>query len=156
MVCSSVGSVLSGVWMSRTGEYKKATFVAAGMSLLSMIGYSMWDRNTSIYLIAFCFAFDGFSLGVILTTALIAMLSCVESKGKLASLEMGPHWPRKTRLPNRFSPTDMATITSMSYLFRSVGSVIGISATTAIFQALVKSMLTEQITGPDADKVISE
>ena len=47
----------------------------------------------------------------------------------------------------------MATITSMSYLFRSAGGVIGISATTAIFQATVKRLLTERITGPDAEKV---
>ena len=48
----------------------------------------------------------------------------------------------------------MATITSISYLFRSAGGVIGISATSAIFQGVVKSMLTEKITGPDAEKVI--
>ena len=48
----------------------------------------------------------------------------------------------------------MATITSMSYLFRSAGGVIGISATTAIFQAIVKTSLTEKITGPDAEKVM--
>lgn len=47
----------------------------------------------------------------------------------------------------------MATITSISYLFRSAGSVIGISATSAIFQGVVKKMLTERITGPDAAEV---
>jgi len=47
----------------------------------------------------------------------------------------------------------MATITSMSYLFRSVGGVIGISLTSAIFQGVVKHILVEQITGPNADLV---
>lgn len=48
----------------------------------------------------------------------------------------------------------MATITSMSYLFRSAGGVIGISATSAIFQATVKNILTKKITGPNAELVI--
>jgi hypothetical protein len=47
----------------------------------------------------------------------------------------------------------MATITSMSYLFRSVGGVIGISLTSAIFQGIVKHILIEKITGPNADLV---
>lgn len=47
----------------------------------------------------------------------------------------------------------MATITSMSYLFRSVGGVIGIAGTSAIFQGLVKSILAKNITGPDAQEV---
>lgn len=48
----------------------------------------------------------------------------------------------------------MATITSMSYLFRSVGGVVGISLTSAIFQGVVKRILTQQITGPDAELYI--
>jgi hypothetical protein len=48
----------------------------------------------------------------------------------------------------------MATITSISYLFRSSGGVIGISATSAIFQGFVKSILTERIHGPDAAEII--
>lgn len=48
---------------------------------------------------------------------------------------------------------EMATITSMSYLFRSVGGVIGIAGTSAIFQGLVKSILAKNITGPDAQEV---
>lgn len=47
----------------------------------------------------------------------------------------------------------MATITSISYLFRSAGGVIGISATSAIFQSVVKKLLTERIHGPDAAEV---
>lgn len=47
----------------------------------------------------------------------------------------------------------MATITSMSYLFRSVGGVVGISLSSAIFQAIVKSILVKKITGPNANLV---
>jgi hypothetical protein len=47
----------------------------------------------------------------------------------------------------------MATITSMSYLFRSCGGVLGISGASAIFQSVIKSDLTKRITGPDAEEV---
>lgn len=48
---------------------------------------------------------------------------------------------------------EMATITSMSYLFRSTGGVIGISGTSAIFQGVVKDILIKKIKGDDAEKV---
>lgn len=50
--------------------------------------------------------------------------------------------------------TEIATITSMSYLFRSIGGVVGISLTSAIFQGVVKHILQDQITGPDAELYI--
>ncbi|KAI8091500.1 major facilitator superfamily domain-containing protein [Thamnidium elegans] len=125
----SIGSVMSGVYMSKTGEYRKLTIVGAFMCFFSMVGYSTWTPQT-IYLVQFvCLLVDGLSLGIILTTTLIAMHSCVE-------------------------PSEIATITSMSYLFRSIGGVVGISLTSAIFQGVVKSILTKTITGPDAELYI--
>lgn len=45
---------------------------------------------------------------------------------------------------------EIATITSMSYLFRSIGGIVGISLASAIFQG-VKRVLHEKITGPNAE-----
>ncbi|CAO3585366.1 unnamed protein product [Absidia cylindrospora] len=129
VVSVSLGSVLSGMYMSRTGEYLKITTCGAFLSFFSMIGFCFWNPSTSLTQLLFCLFADGLSFGSIITTTLIAMLSCVGSK-------------------------DMATITSMSYLFRSAGGVIGISSTSAIFQAVVKNILTKEITGPDAEKYI--
>lgn len=44
-------------------------------------------------------------------------------------------------------------MTSVSYLFRSTGGVIGLCASQAIFQGIVKYLLTEKIQGPDAEEV---
>lgn len=125
----SFGSVMSGVYMSRTGEYKKLITCASLMSLASMIGYSLWTPQTPYYIQFLSFLGDGLSLGVVITACLIAMHSCVQQ-------------------------SEMATITSMSYLFRSIGGVIGISLTSAVFQGLVKKFLQESITGPDAELYI--
>lgn len=134
--------------MSRTGEYQKITIFFAGLAFLSMVGYTVLTDTTPLYFLMTCMLCEGFSLGVALTTTLIAMLSCVETKGKIPS-----YFGRKSSGDANIVKKDMATITSMSYLFRSAGGVIGISATSAIFQAVVKSILTEKITGPDAAKV---
>ncbi|CAO3625097.1 unnamed protein product [Mucor hiemalis] len=125
----SFGSVMSGIYMSRTGEYKKLVTCASLLSLASMIGYSLWTPQT-IYPVQFLSLFaDGLSLGIIITACLIAMHSCVEQ-------------------------SEMATITSMSYLFRSIGGVVGISLTSAVFQGVVKKFLQERITGPNAELYI--
>ncbi|KAI9020752.1 major facilitator superfamily domain-containing protein [Phycomyces nitens] len=125
----STGSVLSGLYMSRTGEYRTLTIVAALGSLVSMLCFCTWTPSTSVGFMLFTLLIDGLTMGTIITTALISMLSCVGQK-------------------------EMATITSMSYLFRSAGGVIGISATSAIFQAVVKNRLTELISGPNAAEYI--
>ncbi|KAG1457091.1 hypothetical protein G6F46_003016 [Rhizopus delemar] len=125
----SCGSLSSGFWMAHTGEYRRFIIVTSLISMASMIGISLWTKETSLTFIVICLMLDGFSSGAIVTTALVAMLSCVGS-------------------------SEMATITSISYLFRSSGGVIGISATSAIFQGLVKQILTEKIKGPNAEEVI--
>ncbi|KAG2202276.1 hypothetical protein INT47_010724 [Mucor saturninus] len=125
----SVGSLAAGFWMARTGEYTKFMTVSSLIALASMIGTSLWTTDTSFTFLIICLVLDGYSAGSIITTALVSMLSCVGS-------------------------SEMATITSISYLFRSAGGVIGISATSAIFQGVVKKILTERITGPDAESII--
>lgn len=142
----SLGSVGAGWYMSRTGEYRKATSFCAGLLTLSMLGYVALTPTSNAFFVP-CLLLDGFSVGFVLTTALIAMLNCVGPQGKDAD----HHIASNTNELNDYA--EMATITSMSYLFRSVGGVIGISASSAIFQAVVKRLLTERITGPDADTV---
>lgn len=78
----SFGSVMSGIYMSKTGEYRKLTTIGALMAFFSMVGYSTWTPQT-IYPIQFlCLLADGLSLGIILTTTLIAMHSCVKPSGR--------------------------------------------------------------------------
>jgi hypothetical protein len=79
----SSGSILSGIYMSRTGEYKKLTTAAAFLSLFSMLGYTFWTPQTGYPFQFLCLLADGLSMGVIITTTLIAMHSCVDTSGKI-------------------------------------------------------------------------
>ena len=81
----------------------------------------------------------GIGFGATITLLLIALISSVPQKGSHLCAE------RLTR--------DQATVTGMSYLFRSTGSVIGITATQCVLQNLLKSWLTERIHTPNAQDV---
>jgi len=48
---------------------------------------------------------------------------------------------------------DQAAATGMSYLFRSTGSVVGITTTQCVLQNLLKIWLTDRIHGPNAEYV---
>jgi hypothetical protein len=50
---------------------------------------------------------------------------------------------------------DQAAATGMSYLFRSTGTVVGISASQCVIQNLLKIWLTKYIKGPHAAYVTS-
>ncbi|KAI7857074.1 major facilitator superfamily domain-containing protein [Circinella umbellata] len=125
----SVGSLVAGYYMSHTGEYRRYLLCASTLAAVAMICYSQWKPTSSYFFLIPTLMIDGFASGSILTSALVAMLSCVKQH-------------------------EMATITSISYLFRSAGGVIGIAGTAAIFQSTVKHILSEKITGPDAEKII--
>ncbi|CEI99503.1 hypothetical protein RMCBS344292_13592 [Rhizopus microsporus] len=77
----SIGSLSSGFWMARTGEYRKFIIVTSFIAALAMIGTSTWTHDTSFSFIIICLIFDGFSSGAIITSTLVAMLSCVGSGG---------------------------------------------------------------------------
>ncbi|KAI8090050.1 major facilitator superfamily [Halteromyces radiatus] len=129
VISGSMGSLYAGMHMSRTGEYRKYMIVNAGLQFVSSVCYWCWNAGTPTYLMYPVLFIDGFSIGSNITACLIALLSCVEAK-------------------------DIATITSISYLFRTTGSVIGVCASQAIFQGVVKNILTKEITGPDAEEII--
>ncbi|CAO3622055.1 unnamed protein product [Cunninghamella blakesleeana] len=129
VIGGSLGSLYAGFHMKHTGDYKKFLIFSAILQLASMICYTLWDNNVNLYVMLPCLFADGFATGSILTAALVAMLSVVELK-------------------------DMATMTSVSYLYRSTGAVIGISLSQAIFQGVVKSELIKKIRGPDAEHII--
>ncbi|KAI9282199.1 major facilitator superfamily domain-containing protein [Sporodiniella umbellata] len=125
------GSVLAGVYMSRTGEYKNFAMISNILAIISALAYSTWSAETSLISYILFPILDGLSVGSIIVFILIAMHSSVGN-----------------------SVIDMAVVTSMTYLFRSIGGVVGISASSSIFQGVVKSILVQKIQGPDAELYI--
>ncbi|KAI9315079.1 major facilitator superfamily domain-containing protein [Dichotomocladium elegans] len=125
----TAGSLASGFYISWTGEFKYFLFAMGLMACGSMTLYGFWTEHTTLFLFLPTLMADGFSSGALVTSALIAKSSCV---------------PR----------SEMATVTTISYLFRAMAGVIGVACSSAIFQGMVRSTLRRALTGPGAEEMI--
>ena len=86
----------------------------------------------------------GVGFGGIITLLLIALISSVPIEG----------FPLLQK--QYLTILDQASATGMSYLFRSTGSVVGITVTQCVLQNLLKIWLTERIHGPNAEYIITK
>ncbi|KAI8849083.1 major facilitator superfamily domain-containing protein [Chytridium lagenaria] len=130
IVGSSFGSISAGIYMSRTGEYRKFTWLALGAMVVAetLILYR-WNIHTGEEEYLPYLIIDGFGFGSVLTTTLVAMLAAIP-------------------------PQDMAVSSAMTYLFRSTGSVLGVASSQAALQAVLNTALHKRFTGPDAERII--
>ncbi|KAL8829883.1 MAG: hypothetical protein Q9191_001752 [Dirinaria sp. TL-2023a] len=108
--------------MKRTGKYYWLTVTAYTGLTLGMIPILLCTglvvNNT--YGIAVGLTVCGFSNGIGVTTSLIALIANV-------------------------APKDQAVVTACSYLFRSLGSVVGLSLSATVVQQSLRMQLSEQL-----------
>lgn len=111
-------SLLSGYIMRRTGRYYKLTVTTTGILLLSVVPLVLfagaWFRSTLGSSIALAMVAVG--TGSTVTSTLIALIS-------------------------NASKEDMAVVVACSYLFRSLGSALGVSIGAAVLQLVLRSQL---------------
>lgn len=144
----SLGSLSAGKYMSHYGRFKPYLVMTYFCLSIAMFGISTWTATTPAYVQIGAMLLDGFSAGGGLTTSLVAMLSSVEPEGMASERLILPQF-----LALNLYFLDIATIASISYLFRSTGSVIGVSLVSTVFQSKLKQYLEQSITGPDAQRV---
>lgn len=120
--------------MQKTGKYYWLTVCAYTSLTLGMIPILLsaglvWN---STYGISVGLAICGFSNGIGVTTALIAIIS-------------------------NASPADQAVATACSYLFRSLGSVVGLSVSATVVQQSLRIQLRDRLkSGKDADHIVDK
>ncbi|KAK4701815.1 hypothetical protein P7C70_g4407, partial [Phenoliferia sp. Uapishka_3] len=130
VVGTSIASLAAGFLMSKTGRYRAMLAVSGGLTTLGALCMVFWSRNSTPD-----FAFwlsmlpGGLGYGGILTITLVALISAVP-------------------------PDSMAQATGGSYLFRSTGSVLGISLSSAILQNALKHELPRVLYGPGSGETI--
>lgn len=119
-VGTALGSLGSGVIMRWTGKYRLLNVFAQILSLLAaaLILGTFNERLAKAPPFIYFFI-GGTSYGAMLTITLISLISAVDHKYQ-------------------------AVITSASYAFRSTGSSIGITIASAVFQNLLKKLLTKR------------
>lgn len=126
----SMGSIGAGLVMRMTGRYYlmdciSLTIFIAGAALICTLNFSAPDWQTYVYLVP-----GGFGYGGMLTITLVALIAAVDHKHQ-------------------------AVITSASYAFRSVGSTVGVTIGSAVFQNwLYRSLMQAFDKVPHKDRLV--
>ncbi|KAI0423494.1 MFS multidrug transporter [Xylaria sp. FL1042] len=125
------GSLGGGFIMKRTGRYYWLTIFGFSLPLLGLIPMVLgagW-QVTTLAAIGLCIVTFGNSISI--TSTLIAMIA-------------------------NSAPEDVAVAIACSYLFRSLGTTIGISIATATLQQMLRVNLAEKLGGADRAREIEE
>ncbi|KAI2637369.1 major facilitator superfamily domain-containing protein [Xylaria nigripes] len=128
---SLVGSLAGGLIMRRTGRYYWLTLVAHGLMLLSLIPMVLGVSLSSATITSIGISVIGFACSMLINSTLISIIA-------------------------NAAPEDSAIAIGCSYLFRSLGTTIGISITTGILQQMLRVNLTERLGGADRAREIEE
>lgn len=129
---TALGSLSTGIIMRATGKYRLWNLGMQLFSLASAAAILGTFNGVSVNPVApfFYLFMSGTAYGSMLTITLISLIAAVDHKHQ-------------------------AVITSASYAFRSTGSTIGITISSAIFQNLLKSGLERRFSGfPGAEQEI--
>nr|XP_019013607.1 multidrug resistance protein fnx1 [Kwoniella pini CBS 10737]OCF52388.1 multidrug resistance protein fnx1 [Kwoniella pini CBS 10737] len=127
-----IGSLFAGWRMRHTGKYWLLSVGCSSLMVISSIGMLFWKRLSPNWLTWIAQAPGGFGYAGVLTTSLVALMT---------------HITRRDR-------SETAVATSMSYLFRTVGQVLGVAISAAIVQHVVQKDLDRDIVGPGASQII--
>lgn len=132
IVGSVTGSVGGGILMQKTGKYYWLTISGYTMMVVGVTTIFLCSgvlvTSTLATLVAFCLT--GLGGGISVTTTLIALVACAD-------------------------PSDMAIVTACSYLFRSLGSAVGVSLSAALVQQRLRDQLAKMLgDGEETDKIV--
>lgn len=132
IIAGVMGSLLGGYGMKKTGKYYWLTVAAYTMLFIGMIIILLFigTITNSTWGMGTGMIICGFGNGIGVTTTLIALIS-------------------------NAAPEDQAVVTACSYLFRSLGSVIGISLSSTVVQQSLRNCLLRGLgSGQEADQIV--
>jgi MFS family permease len=129
MIGAVTASICGGLVIRRTGRYYLVTVLSSALLLLSLAPLVTSALLRSVAGMTGGLVMVGLGAGSVITTTLVAMLAN-------AALE------------------DVAVVIACSYLFRSLGSSIGISTASAVLQQILRSQLDARLSsGDDAHRI---
>jgi hypothetical protein len=132
MICMVSGSLFGGLYMQRTGRYYRLTIASICVGLLgACITFSCSGFLTSSTLgITVGLSTSCFGVSASVTTTLLSVLANAD-------------------------PADQAIATACTYLFRSLGSVTGVSVAATVVQATLRVELRDRLeSGKVADEIV--
>ncbi|KAI0088770.1 MFS general substrate transporter [Irpex rosettiformis] len=131
ILAAVLGSLLSGVIMQATGKYY---WLTVGVFVMMLIGHIVVPIFSGLLLYSYVgitvgLCLGAFGIGAAITTTLISLIA-------------------------NAGPVDQAIATAVSYLFRSLGTVVWLSVGTTLMQDTLRHLLYERLTGEDVDEII--
>ncbi|PKS07999.1 hypothetical protein jhhlp_006611 [Lomentospora prolificans] len=126
----SVFSLSAGLIMKHTGQYQRLAVADLCIFVVGMAVLTTLDENSPLRVVPSTFFFTGGSYGGMLTITLLACIAAVDH-------------------------SQQAVITSATYLARSLGSTLGVTIASTVYQNILKARLWERFGDrPDAADVI--
>ncbi|KAH0829722.1 hypothetical protein AYO21_10627 [Fonsecaea monophora] len=125
-----VGSLVAGFAVKRTGRYFYLNWMFIGFYVGASVLLCMLDMAFPLWVAPVCLAMFGFGYGGMFVISLLALIAAIDH-------------------------SEQAIATSASYIFRSTGSTIGVTITSAVFQNVLKASLWSRFGNePDAATII--
>lgn len=112
----SVGSMSSGIYMRRTGKYYNLGIAAGVLTTIGIFALVPLSASTPVWLQYTMLFVPGAGYAAMLTVSLLALIAAVSNE-------------------------EQATATSIQYAFRGVGSTLGVSVSSTVFQAVISKWL---------------
>ncbi|WVQ82709.1 hypothetical protein IAT38_004841 [Cryptococcus sp. DSM 104549] len=129
-VFGMVGSLGTGIIVRHTKKYYWLNTFCACVGVLGTVLVATWDRNTSEWMLWTNLSLGSFAMGAVTTLTIVALIADVGAD-------------------------HVAIATSLSYVFRTIGQVLGVSLSGALTQAVLENELEKKITGPNAERIIA-
>ncbi|KAL1611919.1 hypothetical protein SLS60_000142 [Paraconiothyrium brasiliense] len=133
IICGVSGSLFGGIYMKKTGKYYWITVIAYSNLVIgvavTLLFAGVIKENIPLMVVGTCI--NAFSNGIGVTTTLIGLIANAKHK-------------------------DQAVATACSYLFRSLGSVFGVSMCATAFNQTLRKTLEAALSGDEHAKEIAE
>nr|XP_019014992.1 multidrug resistance protein fnx1 [Kwoniella pini CBS 10737]OCF53773.1 multidrug resistance protein fnx1 [Kwoniella pini CBS 10737] len=129
-IAGMVGSLGCGFVVRHTKKYYWLNFWSGFFGVVGAILIATWNRNSSEWMLWTNLSFTSFAMGSVTTLTIVALIADVGHE-------------------------HVAIATSLSYVFRTIGQVLGVALSGALAQAILQKELSARISGPDADETIA-
>ncbi|KAJ7482005.1 MFS general substrate transporter [Mycena latifolia] len=130
-VCFSIGSLLAGWYIRRTGRYWWLLALGCLCLIGASLAFASWSADTPEWLLSTTIISWGFGVAAAATTMELALIASVP-------------------------PDDIPPAIGLLYLFHTMGQVLGVSLPAAITQTLLARNLRARIVGPGAAHIIAK
>lgn len=125
-----IGSLGAGLIVRRTHKYYWLNTFCACFGVIGCFLISTWRLGTSEWMLWTNMSFTSFAMGAVTTLTIVALIADV-------------------------GPEHVAIATSLSYVFRTIGQVLGVALSGALTQAVLTWELEKRIRGPNAEEIIA-